>query len=163
MAVTVRQAQADDLPTIRAIYNDGIEEREATLETDPKSIEEIAEWWSQHGARHCVLVAADSESVVGWASLNRFSHRCAHAGIADVSVYVARGQRGRGVGLALLRRLTEEARANGFHKIVLHALDVNERGKRLYRRAGFTEVGIFREHGRLGDRFVDVIAMELLL
>lgn len=163
MAVTVRHAEAHDLPAIRAIYNEGIEEREATLETDRKSVEEIAEWWSQHDGRHRVLVAADLARVVGWASLNRFSHRCAHAGIADVSVYVAREHRGTGVGLALLRRLTDEARANGFHKIVLHALDVNERGKRLYRRAGFSEVGIFREHGRLGDRFVDVIAMELLL
>jgi phosphinothricin acetyltransferase len=55
------------------------------------------------------------------------------------------------------------AAESGFNKIVLHALNLNEHGKRLYRKAGFEEVGVFKEHGRLDGRFVDVVAMELLL
>jgi phosphinothricin acetyltransferase len=50
-----------------------------------------------------------------------------------------------------------------FHKIVLHALDHNDHGKQLYRKAGFVEVGIFKEHGIVDDRYVDVVAMERLL
>ena len=51
----------------------------------------------------------------------------------------------------------------GFHKIVLHALDANEWGKRLYRKSGFAKVGVFREHGVLDGRRVDVIAMEKII
>jgi phosphinothricin acetyltransferase len=67
------------------------------------------------------------------------------------------------VGYGLLQRLTQVAKENRFHKIVLHALNRNEAGKRLYRKAGFIEVGVFKEHGRLDGRFVDIVAMELLL
>jgi L-amino acid N-acyltransferase YncA len=162
-AVTVRAASDDDLEQIRRIYNQGVEDRTSTLETDIKSVEDIARWWAEHQPPYSVLVATDSQNVTGWASLNRFSHRCAHAAIADLSVYVARDRRGTGVGSALLQELVKEAREKGFRKIVLHALDSNDNGKRLYRKGGFAEVGVFKEHGRLNGEYVDVIAMERLL
>ncbi len=160
---TLRRASRDDLEAIRAIYNEGIEDGLATLESDPKAPIAIAAWWADHGERYAVLVATQRDCIVGWASLNRFSHRCAHANIADLSVYVARDHRSEGVGTALLAGLVDEAKRAGFHKIVLHALNDNEHGKRLYRKSSFVEVGVFRDHGRLNGRFVDVVAMERLL
>lgn len=162
-SLLVRSATTADLDAIRRIYNEGIEDREATLESDPKTAEDIALWWREHEGRYSVLVATDGSAVVGWASLNRFSHRCAHAGIADLSVYIARSHRGRGIGYILLSALEEEAVKGEFRKIVLHALNKNERGRRLYLKAGFSEVGVFREHGLLDGSYVDVVAMEKLL
>jgi L-amino acid N-acyltransferase YncA len=161
--LSVQPAHSAHLDAICRIYNEGIEDRVATLDRDPKSSAEIAGWWKEHDERFEILVATESDRVVGWSSLNRFSHRCAHADIADLSVYVARDHRGTGVGYALLKRLIDDAKRVGFHKIVLQALDSNEHGKRLYRKSGFREVGVFREHGRADGRFVDVIAMEMLL
>lgn len=159
----VRPASRDDLETIRQIYNEGIEDRVATLERDPKSADEMARWWAQHDGRYVVLVAHDGGEIAGWTSLNPFSDRCAHANVADLSVYVRRNRRGQGVGRALLTRLVEYARRGGFHKIVLHALNGNESGKRLYRSCGFREVGVFEEHGIVDGTYVDVVAMERLL
>ena len=159
----LRRATTRDLDAILRIYNEGIEDRLATLEIDSKTRDEIEQWWTQHDERYAVVVAEIGDAVVGWASLNRFSHRCAHAAIADLSVYVARSQRGRGFGTSLLEALEVAAGKGNFHKIVLHALDDNEAGKRLYRRSGFAEVGVFREHGMLDGRYVDVVAMEKLL
>ncbi len=159
----VRHASSDDLEAIRRIYNEGIEDRVATLEREPKSSDEIAQWWSAHDSRYSVLVATESGDVIGWASLNPFSQRCAHENVADLSVYVGRKHRGRGAGYVLLTALAQEAGKSGFHKIVLHALDRNENGKRLYRKSGFREVGVFREHGSLDGRYLDVVALERLL
>lgn len=39
----IRDATAEDALTIARIYNQGIEDRAATLETDPRSAEERAE------------------------------------------------------------------------------------------------------------------------
>lgn len=161
-SINTRAASAPDLEAIRTIYNQGIEDRVATLETDAKSPGDIDAWWGQHDDRYPVLVATHDATVVGWASLNRFSHRCAHSAIADLSVYVARTERGKGIGKILLGDLEQRARGS-FHKIVLHALDENVAGKRLYVSAGFREVGVFREHGKLDGRLVDVVAMEKLL
>jgi phosphinothricin acetyltransferase len=162
-SLSVRRASTDDLEAIRGIYNEGIEDRVATLDREPKSRQEIEQWWSAHDGRYAVLVAIESGDIVGWAALNAFSQRCAHSNIADLSVYVARRSRGQGVGYALLSALVQEAARNGFHKIVLHALDSNESGKRLYRKSGFREVGVFKQHGALDGRYVDVVALELLL
>jgi phosphinothricin acetyltransferase len=159
----LRRACADDLDAIRRIYNEGIEDRVATLDVEPKSFAEMERWWREHDGAYAMLVATERDAIVGWASLNRFSHRCAHSSIADLSVYVARSHRGRGAGFELLRALEEHARAGGFRKIVLHALDSNEHGKRLYRKCGFREVGIFERHGAVDGGLVDVVAMEKLL
>jgi L-amino acid N-acyltransferase YncA len=160
---TIRRACASDLEAIRRIYNQGIEDRVATLDEDPKDETAIAEWWENHAGRYAVLVAEDRGAVVGWASLNPYSHRCAYRGVADLSIYVERAARGTGVGKRLLTELERVARENEFSKIVLLTFPFNEAGQRLYRGLGYREVGVFKEHGRLEGRPIDVMAMEKLL
>lgn len=160
----IRDARADDAEAIAAIYNQGIEDRVATLETQPRTAEERARWMAAKSQRHPVLVATDqSGTVVGWGSLNQFNPRPAYDHVVDFSIYVGREQRGRGVGDALLGALEERARALGYHKMLLAAFPTNAPGMRLYQRHGFVTVGIYREQGRLDGRWVDVIAMEKIL
>ncbi len=164
MGLTVRDATAADAAAIATIYNQGIEDRVATLETVLRTSEERAEWLATRGPRHPVLVAEDRNiAVVGWASLNSFNPRPAYDHVADLSVYVAREQRGRGIGDLLLSALEGRARANGFHKMVLAAFPTNAPGMRLYERHGFLTVGIYHEQGLLDGRWVDVIVMEKIL
>jgi phosphinothricin acetyltransferase len=158
-----RPASVEDLESIRAIYNEGIEDRVATLDEMPKSEDDIRRWFGEHEGRYAVVVAEEGDAIVGWASLNRYSHRCAYDGVADVSIYVRRNWRGRGVGRQLLTELERAAARNDFHKMVLFALASNDAGLRLYQGRGFREVGVFREQGKLDGRYVDVIAMEKLI
>jgi L-amino acid N-acyltransferase YncA len=161
--MTIRPAVASDLEAIRTIYNEGIEDRFATLESEARDAAHIAAWWALHDDRYIVVVGEDeSGAVVAWASLNHFSHRCAHDAIADLSMYVTRSRRGVGVGRMLVADILERARRS-FRKVVLHALNDNVAGKRLYSSVGFREVGVFYQHGELDRRLVDVVAMEKLL
>lgn len=163
-AVRIRDATAADAAAIARIYNQGIEDRVATLETELRSPEERAEWLAAHGPRHPVLVAVDdADGVLGWGSLNVFNPRRAYDHVVDFSLYVAREHRGRGIGDALLGALENRARSIGYHKLVLAAFPTNLPGKRLYERHGFTLVGIYREQGQLDGRWVDVMVMEKLL
>lgn len=159
----VREAAAGDLEDIRRIYNEGIEDRVATLDEEPKSSEEIRAWFADHGERYAILVAERAGAIAGWVALNRYAHRCAYNGVADLSIYVARAQRGTGIGSELLGALETTARAHRFHKIVLFTFPFNAPGQRLYRKRGFREVGVFCEQGRLDGRFIDVMAMEKIL
>jgi L-amino acid N-acyltransferase YncA len=97
------------------------------------------------------------------ASLNPYSHRCAYNGVADLSVYIAREHRGKGIGTKLLWEIERIAIQNQFHKIVLFTFPFNEMGQRLYQKLGYEKVGIFRNQGKLDGKFVDVMAMEKLL
>ena len=160
----IRDATADDANSITRIYNQGIEDRTATLETELRSPQERAEWLASHGPRHPVILAVDPSGIVlGWGSLNRFNPRAAYEYVVDFSVYVAREVRGRGVGDALLGALESRARALGYHKMVLAAFASNGPGLRLYERRGFAAVGVYHEQGMLDGRWVDVVLMEKIL
>jgi phosphinothricin acetyltransferase len=159
----IRPATVADAASICRIYNQGIQDRVATLETEERTPQERAEWLQARGPRHPVLVAEHEGAVAGWASLNVFNARRAYEHVADVSLYVERGSRGRGVGRQLLDALVLTARELGYHKLVLAAFPWNEAGMRAYRRAGFREVGIYKEQGRLDGRWVDTVVMEKIL
>lgn len=161
--ITVRPAVERDAEAICTIYNQGIEDRIATLETQLRTPEERRHWMAARGPRHPVIVAEAGGRVVGWGSLNPYSPRKAYDYVADFSVYVERGWRGRGVGRRLLERLIELARELGYHKMMLSAFPFNQAGVTLYERMGFTPVGICREMGLLDGKWVDTIIMEKLL
>jgi len=161
--VAIRHATPDDAAAICLIYNQGIADRMATLETEGRTAEERRAWMAARGPRHPVLVAETGGGVIAWASLNTFNPRPAYDFVADLSVYVERGWRGRGVGRRLLERLVDVARDLGYHKLVLAALARNAAGRALYDRVGFFPVGVYREQGRLDGEWVDVLIMEKLL
>jgi phosphinothricin acetyltransferase len=160
----IRPAAPADAEAICTIYNQGIEDRIATLETELRTPDERRDWLARHGPRHPVVVAEDGTgAVVGWGSLNEFNARPAYRFVADFSIYVERASRARGVGRALLAHLVDLARSHGFHKMVLSAFPWNTGGMALYERMGFRTVGIYREQGLLDGRWVDTIVMERLL
>ena len=192
-AYRVRLAAAPDAEAICRIYNQGIEDRVATLETELRTPDERRQWLASRGPRHPVIVAelagsivagtvrpaliegglrearagsgsADNPSgTVGWASLNVFNAREAYRFVADISVYVERGWRGRGIGRRLIEELVALGRAHAYHKLVLAAFPFNAAGMALYERSGFRPVGVYREQGILDGKWVDTIVMEKLL
>lgn len=161
--LTVRRAVAQDVAAILSIYNQGIEDRIATLEVDVKDMNYMNDWFNNRAERYGVLVAESDTDVVGWASINPYSHRCAYAGVGELSIYIRRDWRGKGVGRLLLAELEQFARNNDFHKIVLGTFPFNQSGQGLYRKMGYREVGIFKNHGMLDGQWVDVMWMEKLL
>ena len=159
----VRAARFGDLPLIQDIHNQGIIDRVATLDTELRTMADTQLWFKRHGPRHPVLVAEAGGSIAGWASLNTFNARPAYQYVADLSIYLARPWRGKGLGARLLSPLIPLAHELGYHKIVLSAFPTNTAGMRLYQRQGFTTVGMYKEMGLLDGRWVDTIIMEKLL
>ena len=163
----IRPATAADVESICRIYNQGIEDRVATLETELRTPEERRQWLAARDPRHPVIVAettgAEPPTILGWGSLNTFNSREAYRFVVDFSIYVERGARGQGVGRVMLTRLIELAREHGYHKLVLSAFPTNASGMALYTRLGFRTVGVYKEQGRFDGRWVDTIIMEKLL
>jgi L-amino acid N-acyltransferase YncA len=159
--VSVRAAQGSDAGVIASIYNEGIAEREATFETEPR---QAGDFLARIGSESYPLLVAEVDGqLVGWAGLAPYSERVAYAGIAECSIYVARNARGQGVGSELCQQLAEESERRGFYKLLGKVFPENLACVRMVGRCGFHEVGLHRCHGRLDDRWRDVLLLERLL
>ena len=159
-APTVRPARPADAEAAAGIYNQGIAERGATFETEPRTTAHLVNRIGEDPRRLPVLVAEEAGTIVGWASIARYRDRACYAGVGEFSVYVHRDARGRGVGHLLLARLIEEARDRGYWKLVSRVFPSNTASLALCRALGFREVGTYERHGRLDGQWLDVVIVE---
>ena len=162
MPLTIRPAADDDAAAIARIYNQGIAERGATFETEPRSIDDIVARLREQ-SRFPMLVAEDDGTVVGWAGLGSYRARACYAGIGEFSIYLDRAARGRGAGRTLLEALIDAARGHGYWKLVSRIFPFNAASRALCRACGFREVGVYEKHGRLDGQWMDVVIVERVL
>jgi L-amino acid N-acyltransferase YncA len=159
--IEIRPARSEDAEQVAAIYNHGIQERQATFETRPRRPNEI-DGWLEEGRPF--LVATDrTDTILGFARVSAYSVRKAYAGVGEHGVYVAPDARGQGVGLQLLNALADAAEAVGYHKLTSRVFTTNHASLRLHRAAGFTEVGVQKRHGQLDGEWKDTMLVERLL
>jgi L-amino acid N-acyltransferase YncA len=155
----IRPARPDDGEAIATIYNQGIEERQATFQTrlhDPGELELKTE---QRGGQ--LIVSEREGRVVGWGGWTGYDDPAVYyAGIAECAVYVHREARREGVGVELLEGLAAEAPKFGVHKLVAKVFTSNESSIALFRHCGFRDVGTHLRHGRLDGEWKDVLVME---
>jgi phosphinothricin acetyltransferase len=157
----MRAATLADAGAIAAIYNEGIADRIATFETEPRSTAEIAEWFT---GRQLVIVAETEETgPVAFAASFPYSARPCYAGIGEFSIYVRRDYRGRGAGRAVLAALIEAANGAGMHKLTSRVFPENIASRALLKRLRFEEIGIHRRHGKLDGLWRDCVIVERLL
>jgi phosphinothricin acetyltransferase len=161
--LTTRLATLADASAIARIYNQGIEERIATFETEPRSITQIAAQLAEKGDRYPTILVERGGNVLAWAGAGPYRTRDAYAGVAEHSVYTAREARGAGAGRAALDALIREYESRGFWKLVSRIFPENQASLVLHERAGFRVVGVYRRHGRLAGEWRDCVIVERLL
>jgi L-amino acid N-acyltransferase YncA len=157
-AVRIQEMKAADWPAVKAIYEEGIATGLATFERV------APEWesWNHSHRPDCRLVARDANgAILGWAALGRYSARAVYSGVAELSIYVAAGQRGRGVGGYLLAALIAASEAVGVWTLQAGVMADNAASLALHERFGFRRVGVRERIGRdEKGQWRDVILLE---
>jgi phosphinothricin acetyltransferase len=161
--LSTRLATPEDAAAIAAIYNEGIAERIATFETEPRTAEQIAKQLLEKGDRFPTIVAEHDGRVVAWAGAGAYRPRPAYAGVAEHSVYVARSARGKGAGRVVLDALCRAYAERGFWKLVSRIFPENTASLVLHERCGFRVVGVYQRHGKLEGEWRDCVIVERLL
>lgn len=158
--VLIRHARPEDLPAITEIYNEAVAQTVATFDTRPVSLDEQRHWLAEHGGKYPVMVAEADGPVVGWASLSKWSDRCAYADTAEISLYVLKRMQGRGIGRRLIETIIAEGRRVGLHSILARIAEGNAVSVHLHEAVGFQLVGVMREVGRKFGKLLDVHLMQ---
>src|SRR5258708_29865733 len=149
MSLTSRTARPDDAAPIARIYSEGIADRVATFETEPRSPADVRALLEARLATHPAVVVERDGEVGGFAWVGPYSDRPCYAGIGEFSVYIAREARGAGAGRVALGALIEACERRGFWKLTSRVFPDNAASRRLCAAHGFREVGLHRRHARL--------------
>jgi L-amino acid N-acyltransferase YncA len=161
---TIRDATADDLSAIAALYGREVLKGTATFELDPPTLDEMVNRFAAV-KRHDLpwLVAEVDGAFAGYAYASPFRPRPAYRYGVEGSIYVEEAARGHGVGQALLETLVDRVRAMGLRHVIGAISDskTSAASIALHRTLGFREAGVYRQVGWKFDRWLDVTLMQL--
>lgn len=164
--VYIRIAEEKDLPALLDIYNDEVLHGISTLDLNPRTMAEWRAWFAHHNVDNHPLLTAELENgkAAGYASLSEYRSKEAYRSSVELSIYVARAHRGKGVATALMETILDMARADDrTHLVVSVITDGNEASQRLHDKFGFTFCGIIPEVGMKFECYQNIRNYALLV
>lgn len=163
MDAIVRLAHEDDAAAVAAIYAPEVLETPISFELVPPTAAEMRQRLAATLAGHPWLVAVVDGEVRGYAYASTHRERAAYRWSADVSAYLARTARGRGLGRALYTALLELLPLYGFTRAHAGITLPNAASIGLHEAMGFRPVGVYRDVGFKLGRWHDVGWWDLAL
>ena len=158
--VTVRFAEPErDAEAILRIYAPYIVETAITFETEIPSRAEFETRMRGIAGEFPYLVMEIDGEPVGYAYAHRQAERAAYAWNAELSIYLAKAWRHRGLGRPLYALLMELLEMQGYVNLYAVITAENEASIAMHRRMGFCEIGLHERTGYKLGRWHDVVWM----
>ncbi|MEM6688427.1 MAG: GNAT family N-acetyltransferase [Planctomycetota bacterium] len=111
--------------------------------------------------REGVLVCQDELSrTLGWGKIKRYSDRAGYRIACEISVYVDRGERRRGVGDHLLPEVLQLAHRMGYRHSVAKVITKNLASIRFHLKHGYEIVGVQKGIGVIAGEIEDVTILQ---
>jgi L-amino acid N-acyltransferase YncA len=161
-AVTVRNANQNDIEAIAAIYSHHVRFGLASFEEEAPPAEEMARRFQDIRTQKLPYLTAESEgTVLGYAYAALYRTRSAYRYTLEDSVYLHPGATGCGIGTALLSALIARCEDRSYRRMIAVIGDsANLASMRLHERLGFTHAGLLPAVGFKFGRWVDSILMQ---
>lgn len=143
----LRQATLEDLPAMTAIYNQAVLERSATADPHPKSPDDRREWFARYQWEqgHPLIVWEEEGAIQAYCGLSTFRAKRGYDGCVEMTLYVRKCQRGRGIGRDLGEVMVDLGRRLGNRVILALVFADNAGSNGLFARLGFSLSGHFPE------------------
>ena len=141
--MNIRVAEEKDFSNVINIYNHAVDEKFATADTEYITIESRKEWFAQHSLKNYpIFVAEENSQVIGWCSLSPHRPgRKALRTVAEISYYIHKDHRRKGVANSLITHTIIKARKLGFNNLITILLDLNEPSIYILEKFGFEKWG----------------------
>lgn len=168
--VTIRDATPDDAEKLLAIYAWYVQKTAITFEYEVPSPAEFRGRIERTLARYPYLVAEENGAARGYAYAGPISERPAYQWSCELSVYLDRDARGRGLGRRLYAALEDRLSGMGVQNLYACVAYPRVEDRYLTRNSaefhahlGFVTVGTFHQCGSKFGRWYDMIWMEKLI
>jgi L-amino acid N-acyltransferase YncA len=161
----IRKASPDDLDAINEIYNQAVRQKFCTAHLEPVDREYREQWFAGHSPETFpVFVAETDKGIDGWISLSPYrAGRQALAHVCEVSYYVHREARRRGIGNRMLEYAIRVAPDYGFEVLIAILLDRNPASIALLEKNGFKKWGTMPGIAKIGPDRADHLYYGLIL
>lgn len=165
-AVQIREANEDDLKSIRDIYNQEILNGTATWNHTAMALSDLQTWFKAlQDQNNPVLVAEHlpTGKVIGYANYDEFRSIQGFYKTIEHAVFLHPDYTGQGIGKLLLLRLMEIARSQGMHIMVAAIDSENIASIHLHRKLGFIQTGYMPQVGEKFGQWRDLVLLQLNL
>jgi L-amino acid N-acyltransferase YncA len=161
---TIRAAEQSDSSAIAAIYNYYVRETIITFEEEPFNAADMARRIQEvQSATLPWLVAEKNRQVLGYAYAAPWKTRSAYRFSVEITVYVAAGRLGLGIGSMLYSNLFLILETLGIHAVMGGIALPNDASVALHEKFGLAKVAHFQQVGFKFNRWVDVGYWERIL
>lgn len=135
----VRIASANDLQIIVEIYNQAVDEKYCTADTEHISLGSYNDWFKQHSEKDYPIFVCEIGGILcGWCSLSPYrSGRKALRTVAEISYYVHKDFRKMKVGDTLIYHAILLSKKFGFRNLIAFILEPNKKSTNLIMKHGF--------------------------
>jgi L-amino acid N-acyltransferase YncA len=160
--VRVRPATAADLAAVAGILAFWVTNSLATFEEDPPGVPQWRQRLGDLAERKLpFLVAEAGGTVTGYAYASPWRPKPAYRHTVEDSVYLAPGQRGRGLGRLLLESLLAGCAEAGVRQVIAVIADSGDPASAaLHRACGFTGAGRLSQVGYKHGRWIDTVLLQ---
>jgi phosphinothricin acetyltransferase len=150
---------------ILEILNDAIVNSTALYDYRPREPESMPAWFEHKQAGHFPVWGAldEADALLGFATYDTFRVRPAYKYSVEHSVYVASGQRARGVGKALMQQLITSALDQQLHTLIGGIDSANATSIAFHQKLGFVHAGTMMQAGFKFGRWLDLAFYQLIL
>lgn len=166
----IRNAAPEDAAALREIYRYYVEHTAVSFEHEPPTQEEFRGRIERCQRRYPYLCAEHDGGIAGFAFAHAFRERAAYDYAAEVSIYIRRDMRRKGVGRLLYTALEDALKQMGVTNLyaciaVPDGDDpyLTDDSPRFHERLGYHPCGAFHNCGRKFDRWYTMIWMEKII
>ena len=159
----IRPVMREDLPLILHVYNHFVIHSNYTMDTDPKTRDDMLAWYDMHQGRFPAYVGFVSGELVGYSSLSQWAERKGYYQSCEAPLYLSPIELAQGCGDAFMNHLHQVARDNQFTTILSFMTATNKLAKNLVKRNGYIYIGVMCDVAKKFDRNIDVAMYQYFL
>lgn len=161
----IRIAQEGDVPYLLDIYNYEVLHGEATFDINPRTLSERLDWYYAHNVgNHPLIVAVEDGHAVGYACLSPYRVKEAYAATVELSVYVHKDYRKRGIARKLMLHILSMAREDKrIHTVISVITGGNQASVHLHEELGFLHCGTIKEVGVKFGKYLDIENYQMMV